>query len=75
MADIPDYLKNEHMTGAGVSEDILDRAFWRKEHELDDEWVAALDKADRGVKQPLLDLLRSECDLPTQGPLLLGRPD
>jgi hypothetical protein len=44
--------------GGGLSQDILDNAFWRKEHEPDDAWVSALDLLDRlGNKEPLTQLL------------------
>jgi hypothetical protein len=50
-------LKSDPATG--LSRDILDEAFWRKDHEPDDAWVAALDRLDRlGDKKPLQDLLR-----------------
>src|SRR5882724_3358167 len=45
--------------GGGLSRDILDAAFWRKENEPDDAWVAALDRLDRlNDKKPLQALLR-----------------
>jgi hypothetical protein len=45
--------------GGGLSRDILDVAFWRAEHEADDEWVAAIFQIDHfGDKKPLQDLLR-----------------
>jgi hypothetical protein len=50
--------------GGGLSKDILDNAFWRKEREPDDHWVAALDKLDRlGDRKPLTALLRSDCEI------------
>jgi hypothetical protein len=45
-------------SAGGLSHDILDNAFWRGEHQPDDEWVAALDQLDRlGNKGPLEELL------------------
>jgi hypothetical protein len=46
--------------GGGLSDDILDNAFWREHDQRDDSWVAALDRLDRlGDKEPLKVLLRS----------------
>jgi hypothetical protein len=53
----------EEDAGKGVSIEICDRAFWREIYEPDDDWVAALDKTDRGNKQPLIEKLRSNREL------------
>src|SRR5579863_9767550 len=51
--------------GKGVSNDILDYAFWRgRQHLPDDDIVAALDKADRGDPEPIAQILESDRALP-----------
>lgn len=62
MARRPKHLAQD--AGAGISDDILDHAFWRAPHQPDDDWVAALDQLDRlGDKKPLTALLRGDREL------------
>jgi hypothetical protein len=62
----PKWLENwaQKDVGKGVSDEILDRAFWLDDDCHDHAWLRALDAVDRrGDKAPLLKLLRSEAEL------------
>jgi hypothetical protein len=57
-------IKND--PNGGLSKDILDYAFWRKEREPDDGLVAAMDKADQGDPEHIAQvLLNFDYDLPS----------
>jgi hypothetical protein len=58
---------DEEDAGRGVSPHLVDRAFWLDDDTSIEPWVTALDAVEkRGDKGPLLDLLRSEYDLPRE---------
>lgn len=62
---VPEYLRKKKMTGKGVSDALVDRAFWLGDNSSDiDQWVTALQAIDkRADKKPLLNLLKSDRDL------------
>ena len=71
---LPEHLRNYVSTGAGVPNDVVDRAFWLGDETAHlDPWITALEAIDkRGDKGPLLALLKSEFDLPREARVYLA---
>jgi hypothetical protein len=70
--NIPKYLRNAKMAGVGVKSGVVEQVWWKGCSNLS-PWIAAfeaLDKADN--KQPLLQLLRSNLDLPADARFYLA---
>jgi hypothetical protein len=70
----PDWSDDENDTlGIGISARLVDRAFWLGNDTSLDCWVTAFDDVDkRGDKGRLLDLLKSEHDLPREARFYLA---
>jgi hypothetical protein len=61
--NVPEHIRKAKGTGRGTSDAMHDVAFWLSDEF--DHWVAALEAIDkRNDKEPLLALLKSECELP-----------
>jgi hypothetical protein len=73
MAKRPAYLSKKKMTGQGISKKFADRAVWRGESAPEDVWATALIHLDdHGDKTPLLELLKSNCEIPSIARLYLA---
>jgi hypothetical protein len=71
----PEFLRNIKMTGAGVSNSVVDRAFWLGEGSTAhlDPWIKALEAIDkRADKKPLIDMLKSNFELPSDARFFLA---
>jgi hypothetical protein len=54
------------MQGKGVSQRVVDRAFWLDKNSNTEIWINAIEAADRRDMRPLIDLFESKCPLPSR---------